>query len=359
MTATHTLLPADESISLTECTEYSEQVKSLAEALQTAYVDYRRHHSAGRCVLILDPALRDLATHPDFAACLAQKKLSPAALPRLVWQPHYNLQSAHQPYLIELDLDVYADAEILSCSLDFAHVDWQADSVVQGRGHRVCGWVFTDQSTVELASQWGRRLIQTDGFHRRFLRFYDPAVLPRLWPLLSLAQQHCLLQPAQQWFMLDADGSTLHCYALPPLPDEASPSVTADLALTNAQWQAVQTFAIVNQLVTQWPIEHHGQQLNAGQQKLLQDALVRAIRYGLRDSADLKAFGRHALTVHPRFDNHPRIQALLQQVTPQLFYAGLASELTESDWQVIAHACTLVDTRTYTSPTTLPISPGR
>jgi len=73
---------------------------------------------------------------------------------------------------------------------------------------------------------------------------------------------------------------------------------------------------------------------------LAENATVRAWQYGLRGAADLRAFVQLAFGVSPRFDDHPRFRALLENsaIPPSERLETLFATATAEDWaEAAAH----------------------
>ena len=68
--------------------------------------------------------------------------------------------------------------------------------------------------------------------------------------------------------------------------------------------------------------------------KLISDSFVRAARYGIRSEAALEGFAALALLVSPKFDEHPRLRAILTDPEiPADYRVLLLGETTNSrDW---------------------------
>ncbi|WP_370682670.1 hypothetical protein [Comamonas sp. GB3 AK4-5] len=65
-------------------------------------------------------------------------------------------------------------------------------------------------------------------------------------------------------------------------------------------------------------------------------ALRRAHAAGLDDRNDLATFAAKAVTVHPNFDRHPQIAALLAHKQAGDYFTALIDDLSVTDWQRIA-----------------------
>uniref|UniRef100_UPI003523F45E DUF4123 domain-containing protein n=1 Tax=Salmonella enterica TaxID=28901 RepID=UPI003523F45E len=123
----------------------------------------------------------------------------------VAWQ-HPNLLPEHRPYLVELALERFDADELLKASLQLALDNWQPQSLIEGGGHSVCGWLFGTGSTALLAQHLGALAVQPSAAEgsasRTLLRFWDPSVLAQLAASLTAPQQSALLGPVQAWHFI-------------------------------------------------------------------------------------------------------------------------------------------------------------
>ena len=352
----------------------SSAVLALAEQIQTRFRFYARDKPQAQCVLLLDPALRDAAVAPDFAAYLnaLQPPVTAGEAERILWH-HHNLSAHHRPYLIPLDLSTPAAQGLLHEILRLALEDQALESLIQGLGQRICGWLFTAAPLRLLATHLGhvavqrlpldyprlagKRLIGGKGI---LLRYYDPCVMPYLWALSNAAQRKTMLGPVAQWQML-GQNQQLQFYA--PAADAIAAlavpgSLSTPLHYSNQQWQAIQSIGGLNQATFQWQAQSVDGQVPTKQQ--LQDslrALVRAQGYGIDGAKDLQAFAWHALTVHPLFDEHPMIQQALKNLPLDEYYTASIADISEQDWQRIQHELSTGTQRHPFDPNTTSANP--
>jgi hypothetical protein len=338
-------------------------VIALAEQIHASFNAYAAQHQQAQCLVLLDPALRDAGDDLAFGECLSQlthstatKETSGGKHPRILWE-HPNLSSAHRPYLIALDLQRFPDAQVLQASVALALEDQALESLLQGAGHRICGWLFTQYPIRTLATHLGRLAVQrlpndypTDAGKRMLLRYFDPSVMPALWHLSDVAQQHVICGPVAQWIMLDRTG---HLQSRQAQPDSSADGIRyavgpVQIGYGTAQWLAVQSIGALNQVILQWQADSaDGLPPSASQIEVATQALARARSHGIGDAQDLKAFAWHALTVHARFDAHPSVQAALQGRARKTFYTAAIAQLTEDDWLRIRHELNSKSTAQY------------
>lgn len=311
-------------------------VPTLAELIQQQFALYADKRPQAQCVLLLDPTLRDAGDDADFAQCLEgwrENSGNDQPLPRILWR-HPNLMPEHRPYMIALDPRREADAQLLAASLQLALDDWTLSSLEQSLGHRVCGWLFTQQDLAQYLGELAvQRLPSVGSGKRTLLRYFDPSVLPALWRISGIEQQRTLLGPVDLWLALGRNGRLQRYQAASsaaPLSDKARIDYSAD------QWDAIQNIGALNQAIVQWQSNiEDGQPPQSASLEAAESALLRARRYGITDTRDLKAFAWHALTVHPRFDTHSKIQQALKQLPAEKYYQAVVADLTEQDWRQV------------------------
>ncbi|HDR9483959.1 TPA: DUF4123 domain-containing protein [Burkholderia aenigmatica] len=296
--------------SVTEDVRIREQVSALKR--------WFNQHPDMRCLLLVDPSQRD-----PLADDAGDNPLS-ADLPKTdVVIDHEAVSPTHYPYLLELDLKTESDVAALAESARLAFEDRRPQSMAEGLGQRIGGWLASSASAREVAAHCSRLALQNDDRGRLCLvRFYDPRSQALLWPLLAPAQQHALLGPIQAWHTLDAGAATITRMNTVGRRD--------DFVLDDAQWQAIQCHGIVNRALAL-----HAYDLDRQPKQHEVDAAVaaslRARRYGLTDEEDEVAFVGHALSLHPEFDLHPRVLQILGSRADGDLYTERIDELTSDE----------------------------
>lgn len=313
---------------------------SLAETIQRQFADYAPGKAKAKCMLMIDPALRDPGDDAEFDQCLQawRKTAIEYKFPvvRIRWN-HPNLMPAHCPYLLILDPRRAADARLLELSVQLALDDWTVDSLSQRQGHRICGWMMTEPHPALYFGHLAVRKLPPDAPNagqQTLLRFYDPSVMPHLWRISDATQRQNLLGPVDTWLMLDR---TLRLTSY-QAPDKSVAYLATTLPLLKyrpEQWLALNNIGALNQAIVQWQINHAGQPPTATQIDAAALALARARRYGIDDDEDLKSFAWHALTVHPHFDGHPLIKQALSRLPHEEYYAAAVADFTEQDWRQV------------------------
>ncbi len=296
---------------------------ALAEALQ----QLAAARGEPRCLLLVDPLLRDPAEDEDWAG-LADALAARQTPVRLA---HPDIDPRVWPRLISLDLTQPRDADISRTAAAMAIADWQPAQLAQGKGRRIGGWFFDAPDAAALAHHLGRCLLQvrSDG-SRHLLRLHDPAVLDLVWRLCSRGQQADLLGPAGLWLNLDR-WSNLARYA------SDAPGPRSALRLDDEQWRTIAVVAAVNRA---WRTVA-GRPRDVSPDTLAQVLACarRGVAGGLRDARDWEAMAVRALSVHPEFDRHPQMAALLAERPADVGFARLVMDLTDADWARIGRDC--------------------
>ncbi|MEK6354970.1 MAG: DUF4123 domain-containing protein [Burkholderia cenocepacia] len=301
----------------------SEPDNSVAEQVRIreqvgALRSWFNQHPDVRCLLLIDPSQRDPLAND------AGDKPVFADVPKTdVIIDHDAVSPSHYPYLLELDLKTEVGVAALEESARLAFEDRRPQSMAEGLGQRIGGWLASSASVREVAAHCSRLLLQNDDLGRLcLLRFYDPRSQALLWPLLAPAQQHALMGPIQAWHTLDAGAV--------PVARMNTTGRREDFVLEGAQWQAIHRHGIVNRALAL-----HAYDLDRQPKQHEVDAAVaaalRARRYGLTDEEDEVAFVGHALSLHPEFDLHPRVLQILGGRADGDLYTERIGELTSNE----------------------------
>ncbi|WP_301503652.1 DUF4123 domain-containing protein [Variovorax sp. CAN15] len=125
--------------------------------------------------------------------------------------PHFKHREEDAPCLLQLPQH-WADSSTDPMLARLAASDlpgWLAQAWVQAEQRQMqqplCGVLFSDSIAVAIASHWavlGDQLSPADG-SARLLRYQDPRVLQRAWPVLSDAQRRQWLGPVRRWWTLE------------------------------------------------------------------------------------------------------------------------------------------------------------
>ncbi len=300
----------------------------LGEALQRLAAS----HGESRCCLLLDPLLRPPEEDSEWLG-LADELDARTTSVRLA---HRNVDSKAWPRLVSLDLARACDADISRVAAGMAIRDWTPESLRLGLGRRIGGWMFGATDAAALAHHLGRAMLQSrpDG-GRSLLRLQDPAVLDLVWNLATPGQRQALLGPMHLWVTVDR-WARLASYGNGAEPVPGLRDI-GPLQFDSDQWSRIETSAAINRA---WRVVA-GQAAAISDEALAQAAACvrRGAARGLLDPRDWEAMAIRALTIHPTFDQHPRLAALLDAREPDVGFARLVMDLTEADWTAIARDC--------------------
>jgi hypothetical protein len=286
------------------------------ESLNAVLTEWFGRHRDMRCFLAVDPSQRDLIRDDD--------KEPFASLPRAdVVIDHDTFPEAHRPYLLELDLSIPAGVDALTQSVRVAVEDRRPDSMAEGLGQRVGGWLASHASLDDVAAHWSRLVLQRDVSGRAcVLRFYDSRALALLWTVLSQAQQQIMLGPVRAWHVLDAGAR--------PNVHLTTPDSRANFMLSAAQWHEIHRHGLVNRALA-LHARACSRQPEPSEIETAVAAAARAERYGLIDQEDRVAFIGHALAWHPQFDLHPKVSQLLGRRAADDFYTAEIGQLSANE----------------------------
>jgi hypothetical protein len=235
-----------------------------------------------------------------------------------------------------LDLAHPRDADISRAAAAMAIRDWSPDSLRQGLGRRIGGWLFGATDSAALARHLAKAMLQVrPGGGRALLRLHDPAVLDQAWSLATSGQRAALLGPAELWVNVDR-WTRLASYGSDGAPAGESRS-GALLQFDAEQWSRIDVSGAINRA---WrAVAEQAPAITADMLARAAACVRRGAAQGLQDPRDWEAMATRALTVHPEFDRHPRLAALLEAREPDVGFARLVMDLTDADWAAIARDC--------------------
>lgn len=276
------------------------------------------------CWLLLDPVLRPILDDSPLGLLLADRPL--VRIPS-AGEPDPSLM----PLLFAFDPTRASDHDLIWQSLREAVEELEPETLAQGGGRRICGWLESDADGKTIARHIATQMIQSHGEARRLLlRWYDPAVLWAIWPLLQRSQQATLLGPIASFRILDPAG---HWAKLTPPQLAASQA----LDLTPDQWLGIECIAALNGVMREFDLMPlSGERVNAMRDNAMA-ALGRARRLGFVDSQDQRAFAHLALTVHADFDAHPLVAERLAKRAKDDYFSALVDDLSADHWAQIRH----------------------
>jgi len=247
-----------------------------------------------------------------------------------------NLGSAPKPFEIgELVPDAKPDLEGVAPWLyRLEHVERQLPAVKalaeahwqMGRPPLVCCVLKTPADTDTIREHLANALVlQRPDRGISVFRYYDPRVFAHLHWILNSDQIPSLTGPVTSWSYLSEAGEWLNI----PLQGK---SVSA-LELTAEQFSQLGRLSFVRRaleslqdvLVAPPPVDLP---------RRLDSYMRRAESYGL-PSEDRIPFALHGILVAPNFDRHPKVRAVLADVT-QMPYGEAVSNWTDEEWEAIA-----------------------
>lgn len=191
----------------------------------------------------------------------------------------------------------------------------------------------SDKPISRLAKHLGERLkIQLNPSDKPMqFRYFDPATFTQL--------PHLLGEAGMVWLLGQIDS------VLVPWVGEFTvfqkPQTKQSFKFKEAHVQGLHSITIANhvQISLDTP-EAANQQIWVKTAKNIYTFIDRALTYQLAQISDVEVFCKHALNHHPRFDEHPRLQAIFNTLAnakaeDDLDYETLSSQLSTEDWQTI------------------------
>ncbi|MEN1929516.1 DUF4123 domain-containing protein [Luteimonas sp. MJ250] len=280
------------------------------------------------CYLLLDPTLRSPAELLGATAREYGIELSPASI--AIGRNQAGRDT--QPLLIQMNLDRYVDTELCRMSAQIAVDDWNYDSLRQGNGHRVGGWLFSSAEMPVLARHLARQAV-----HRRpsggqaWVRFHDSRVMDMLCNIYDAPQREQLRGDITAWLWLSR-WRTLETLRR----HKGNYADGAEMAgpLSLRQWADVDNIGPLNRLWLRAVCA--GTDVDRSALAEMSTVLARAREYGFNDPEDLVEFGWRALRVHRDFDSHPEIRRIIAGRGQGDFFGYLVADLGEAQWNVIA-----------------------
>ncbi|CAB3732346.1 hypothetical protein LMG22037_05697 [Paraburkholderia phenoliruptrix] len=278
---------------------------------------YFSQHPQMHCLVVIDPS------RLGFPESLEQKIPVSEQPHALVTIAHEAFPDEHRPYLVELNLSTPDGVELLVETVRLAFEDRHPDSIAQGLGQRIGGWLASNSPAEVVAGHWSQQVLQVDDRGRQCaLRFYDSRALSLLWTMLSPGQRQALLGPISAWHALDACAK--------PCMYTNTDTARADLTLKDAQWREIRRHGLINRAIG-LHMQAVGRQPDPQEVDAAVASAARAEQYGLSDRDDIVAFIGHALAWHPQFDRYPKVTQALQQREPDDFYTAVVSELSAEE----------------------------
>lgn len=286
--------------------------------------------SGDNLYLLTDPAVLLQRTDSPFVQTLVSHNPVPVPL------PHQSLSAGDYPWLLALDITSSDDLALLHTSIVFALNELHPDSLCQGLGRGICGWLTSGAKPAGLIKQLGHTAIQKQPDHNPVLvRYYDPAVHSLLWPQLSELQQRRMAGVISGWLFPDGDGQ--------PVIHRSQPSPvlhsTFSLGLNTGQCHFILGLCgTINRVLRRYR-QLHIAELRYSEQSAalyLRHALTRQAGHpALRQEADRLRFALLLLEYHPQIDLHPKVADLLDRDTfsDDAGWATRTRTITPETWQ--------------------------
>lgn len=293
-------------------------------------------NAQGQCHLLFDPQLRPLEHDTPLGQALSS--VQPLAMRYVARMPPQSVPTDKCPWLTTLDTHQYAASQTVTESLHESLAELAPESLQRGLGRRIGGWLVSTVPTKAIANHLVEAMVQTTpNGQRKWLRMHDPAVLWPLFGLLTTEQRASLLGPVRTWWLLDPAG---HPVQLDHPHPQALHEPPKSLRLTAEQWADVMGLKAFNAAVNQWMAGQEARPtptLVAQSASVALRALRRAGALGLDDTEDLTRFALHAITVHPEFDRHPLVKAVLARCDgvrghDAEHYGAASEDLSYADW---------------------------
>jgi hypothetical protein len=305
------------------------ETASSAQSVEIPAVDqtvsvlraYFNQRPEAHCLVAVDPS------RLGFPESLEEKTPVSEQPHAVVTIAHEAFPDEHRPYLVELNLSTPEGMELLTESVRLAFEDRHPDSIAQGLGQRIGGWLASNGPADAVAAHWSQQLLQADDRGRQCaLRFYDARALSLLWPMLSPGQRQTLLGPVSAWHALDACAK--------PCIYTSTAAAQGNLALTSEQWRSIYRHGLINRALG-LHMQATGRQPDPQEVETAVASAARVEQYGLSDRDDIIAFIGHALAWHPQFDRYPKVKQALQQREPDDFYTATVSDLSPDEIEEI------------------------
>ena len=283
----------------------SDNWEDYLQALHRYFFD----HHQNRCLVWINPAQAN--PFPDESLVDQRKIVVPIEHPRF--------DRKFGPYLIDLQLDKFRDAEIFKLSVEMAWEAWSAPCLAARVGQPICGWIGTDGSATELSEHWARRChVHFVGNRHKLLRFHDPGVREWLWAFLTPIQKATLVGDTNAIFSIGRQRKLLK-HAAPHLPhDSTFPSPA--LVLDPRQWSYVADLANLHAALVALHAEAGKPIDDVPAEMSIFEALEQATDYGILDDSNRQLFIRHAIEVGCEFHHDDKLKKVWSLTQSGEFY---------------------------------------
>ncbi len=190
----------------------------------------------------------------------------------------------------------------------------------------------SDKPISRLAKHLGERLkIQLNPSDSPMqFRYFDPATFTQL--------PHLLGEAGMAWLLGQIDS------VLVPWAGEFTafqkPQTKQSFKFKEAHVQGLHRITIANRVQLSQAQDPRDQREWVKRAQKIDDYINRALAHRLTTIEDIVLFCIHAISHHPRFDEHPRLQAIFSSLAnaeaeDALDYETLSNQLSVEDWQII------------------------
>jgi hypothetical protein len=306
-------------------------------------------HSGGMLWLAVDtPTSSADPLRPDLEAAIGGPSSSPVRV------RHPVIDRASGPRWLPLNVENSAGSALLRQSIERALIETDPERLRRGHGRRIAGWLALDGDLFDAQEHWAAQMSRWRpdcGAKRCLVRLHDPAVLWALWHVLRPEQRGDLLgRRVSDWWLLDPAGHLVRLQR----PAIATLDSMFARAWRPPQWEDIDNIKPLNGALRQWlcaPQIDGRSNENGGRDRgeaalLSREGLVEAIgaafpamrrgrAAGFVCMSDMVLLATLAMTVHPRFDEHPLyIQAVGARNGDETL-RELAQSLADADLQTI------------------------
>lgn len=155
----------------------------------------------GKCFLLIDASLEQYQLDGFLYDTLKSHKPF-----RIVFSAN-ELQDALPLYLYPLNSIEERDNKLFDDSICHALNELKCERLNAGQGRSVCAWISTELTGIQLAEQIASLALQSiQSYGDILLRYFDPAVIGPLMPVLDSWQKQQLLSNINAWCYIDGDG---------------------------------------------------------------------------------------------------------------------------------------------------------
>ncbi|MFU0920980.1 DUF4123 domain-containing protein [Kluyvera sichuanensis] len=325
--------------------DYSPQAQQVQAEKMRALIEQEMRDSTDTLFLFIDPVALVQQDDSMFRDRLVVRRPLPVSL------PHQAVNVADYPWLLVLDLSRDDDRQLLDLSIAVALDELHPDKLCRKMGRSVCGWLTSSHPIEDVSKQLGHTAIQQQPSHQMMrMRYYDPAVNNILWPVLEDFRQQRVMGILSCWMLPDGDGqpvvrrhradSALHLTFLLGLSQAQTDFILHDAGIIN---RALRRYRRLTTGSPRYP------ELTAA--RLISEALDRVRNHPAFQRDDEKEdLAFHILFSHPRIDQHPKIDYLLDlhTFTADVPWTVRTENITPETWQQYARECAAQEQQTST-----------